>query len=119
MDRCEEDDEGEYLYTKHLLDNSNIVAALEAANDTGMDIKVGLALIQNMVKEIPSIYSIQFDESVVRAALDNDIEALCKYLMRNHWSTVDIYYPSATAVRIQQDLKVTFSDKIATFGKQA
>ena len=46
-----------------------------------------------------------------------EISKLCKFLMKNHWSTVTFKLQSTNAMRLYQDVKVTFSDKIATFGR--
>ena len=42
--------------------------------------------------------------------------ALCRHMMAKHWSIATFRLASANAMRLYQDVKVSFSDKIATFG---
>ncbi len=50
------------------------------------------------------------------AVFEGEISGLCKHMMKNHWATAKFQLASAHAMRLYQDVKVTFSDKIATFG---
>ncbi len=51
-----------------------------------------------------------------KAAFEGEISGLCEYMMKKHWATAKFQLASAHAMRLYQDVKVTFSDKIATFG---
>ena len=45
------------------------------------------------------------------------IEEICKKMIKTDIAVVSIYFPHGTYTRIEQTLKVTLTDKIASFGK--
>ena len=45
------------------------------------------------------------------------IEEICKKMIKTDVAVVSIYFPHGTYTRIEQTLKVTLTDKIASFGK--
>ena len=48
---------------------------------------------------------------------DTIIEDICVKMVRDEIAMVSIYFPHGTYTKIQQALKFTFTDKIASFGK--
>ena len=51
------------------------------------------------------------------AELDHIIEEICQKMIMKDIAVVSIYFPHGTYTRIEQTLKVTLTDKIASFGK--
>ena len=51
------------------------------------------------------------------AEVDAVIEEICQKMIMKDMAVVSIYFPHGTYTRIEQTLKVTLTDKIASFGK--
>ncbi len=56
-------------------------------------------------------------EKLKGAVFDGNTTELCDYMTKHYWTAVTFRLASSNAMRLYQDVKVTFSDKIATFGK--
>ncbi len=97
---CDELDSEQYKYTKSAVEAANLVPVLETMTLTNMS--------ENNAIE----YHLK------SAAIFGNVSGLCKYMMGKHWTSAMFQLPSANALRLYQDVKVTFSDKIATFGKK-
>ncbi len=99
---CDDDESEEYRYAQEKVESANLQPILE--------VMMNLTNITSGVNE--DLVSL-----LKTAAFNGNISGICKYMMRNHWTTAKFELASANAIRLYQDVKVTFPDKIATFGK--
>ena len=54
---------------------------------------------------------------IYKPFFDTIIEDICVQMVRDEIAMVSIYFPHGTYTKIEQTLKFTFTDKIASFGK--